>query len=57
MTAEKNRVCPVELADSLDSKIRRFLQNPQKILKPFVSEGMKVLDIGCGPGFFSIETG
>jgi len=55
MTNDKNRVCPVELADSLDSKIRRFLQNPQKILKPFVSEGMKVLDIGCGPGFFSIE--
>jgi ubiquinone/menaquinone biosynthesis C-methylase UbiE len=55
MTYDKNRVCPVELADSLDSKIRRFFQNPQKILKPFVSEGMKVLDIGCGPGFFSIE--
>lgn len=55
MNNDKNRVCPVELADSLDSKIRRYLQNPQKILKPFVREGMKVLDIGCGPGFFSIE--
>jgi ubiquinone/menaquinone biosynthesis C-methylase UbiE len=55
MTTEKNRVCPLELADSLDNKIRRYLQNPQKILKPFVNEGMRVLDIGCGPGFFSIE--
>ncbi len=55
MEAERNRVCPVELADSLDSRIRRWLQNPQKILAPYVKEGMKVLDLGCGPGFFSIE--
>jgi ubiquinone/menaquinone biosynthesis C-methylase UbiE len=55
MVQDKNRVCPVELANSLDNKIRRYLQNPQKILKPFINEGMKVLDIGCGPGYFSIE--
>jgi ubiquinone/menaquinone biosynthesis C-methylase UbiE len=52
---DRNRVCPVELADSLDSKIRRWLQNPQRILAPYVTEGMKVLDVGCGPGFFSVE--
>jgi ubiquinone/menaquinone biosynthesis C-methylase UbiE len=55
MKEDKNRVCPVELANSLDSKIRRWLQNPQKILSPYVKEGMKVLDVGCGPGFFSVE--
>jgi ubiquinone/menaquinone biosynthesis C-methylase UbiE len=55
MTIDKNRVCPVERANSLDNKVRRYLQNPKKILKPFVNEGMNVLDIGCGPGFFSIE--
>jgi len=55
MNNDRNRVCPVELANSLDSKIRRWLQNPQKILSPYVKEGMKVLDVGCGPGFFSIE--
>ncbi len=55
MDPERNRVCPVELASSLDSKIRRWLQNPQKILATYVKEGMKVLDVGCGPGFFSIE--
>jgi len=53
MEPERNRVCPVELAGSLDNKIRRWLQNPQKILDPYVKEGMKVLDLGCGPGFFS----
>jgi ubiquinone/menaquinone biosynthesis C-methylase UbiE len=51
----KNRVCPVEHAGSLDNRIRGWLQNPRKILGPFVEEGMTVLDIGCGPGFFSIE--
>ncbi len=52
---EKNRVCPVEHAGALDSGLRKILHNPRKILKPYISEGMKVLDLGCGPGFFSIE--
>jgi ubiquinone/menaquinone biosynthesis C-methylase UbiE len=55
MDNQRNRVCPVELANSLDSKIRKWLQNPQKILSPYVREGMTTLDIGCGPGFFSVE--
>ena len=55
MNEDRNRVCPVELANSLDSKIRKWLQNPQKILSPYVKEAMKVLDVGCGPGFFSVE--
>ena len=55
MESKRNRVCPVELAGSLDNKIRRWLQDPRKILAPYVKEGMTALDIGCGPGFFSIE--
>jgi ubiquinone/menaquinone biosynthesis C-methylase UbiE len=51
----RTRVCPVELAQSLDNKIRRWLQNPHKIIGPYIQEGMTVLDIGCGPGFFSLE--
>jgi ubiquinone/menaquinone biosynthesis C-methylase UbiE len=52
---DRNRVCPVELAGGLDNSIRRWLHNPQKILRPYINEGMEVLDFGCGPGFFSIE--
>ncbi len=52
---DKNRICPVEYSGSLDNKWRRWLQNPQKILAPYLTQGMKVLDIGCGPGFFTIE--
>jgi ubiquinone/menaquinone biosynthesis C-methylase UbiE len=55
MEQERNRVCPVELASSLDNRIRRWLQNPHEIVAPYVTEGMTVLDVGCGPGYFSIE--
>jgi len=55
MGKDRNRVCPVEHAGSLDAFFRRWLQNPQKILESYVKEGMAILDMGCGPGFFSIE--
>jgi ubiquinone/menaquinone biosynthesis C-methylase UbiE len=52
---DKDRVCPVELAGGLDNRIRRWLQDPKKIVGTYVKEGMTVLDLGCGPGFFSME--
>lgn len=55
MRTRGNRVCPVEISGSLDSKIRQWLQNPQKILRPYIKEGMTVLEVGCGPGFFTID--
>jgi ubiquinone/menaquinone biosynthesis C-methylase UbiE len=48
-------VCPAEFAGSLDNSFRRWLHNPQKILKPYIKQGMSVLDLGCGPGVFTIE--
>jgi len=50
-----NRVCPVERAGGLDNTMRRLLQNPAKILAPYLKDGMTALDFGCGPGFFTIE--
>ncbi len=55
MSKKNNRVCPVERAGTLDSRLRKWLQNPQKILGRYIEEGMAVLDLGCGPGFFSID--
>lgn len=56
MSKEKNNnICPVEKAGGLDNSFRKLLQNPKKILKPYIQEGMTVLDLGCGPGFFTIE--
>lgn len=47
-------VCPVFLGYFLASPVRKLIQDPYKILTPFVLKGMKVLDVGCGMGFFSI---
>jgi len=49
------RVCPVELAGGLDTCFRRLYENPGKILGPYINKGMTVLDMGCGPGYFSVE--
>jgi ubiquinone/menaquinone biosynthesis C-methylase UbiE len=51
---QKNRVCPVEQAGWLDGRFRRVFQNPSKIVASYLREGMTVLDLGCGPGFFTI---
>jgi len=55
MGERRQRVCPVECAGGLDNRVRRWFQNPGKILGPYIKEGMTVLDVGCGPGFFSLE--
>jgi ubiquinone/menaquinone biosynthesis C-methylase UbiE len=55
MKKRKDRICPVERADRLDTKFRRLWQNPRKILDPYISNGMTVLDFGCGPGYFTID--
>jgi ubiquinone/menaquinone biosynthesis C-methylase UbiE len=47
-------VCPAWLGYFLASPIRKLIHPPQTILTPYVKEGMTVLDIGCGMGFFSI---
>jgi len=49
------QVCPVEYAGGLDSRFRKLLQNPEKILKEHVKEGMTVMELGCGSGFFTTE--
>jgi ubiquinone/menaquinone biosynthesis C-methylase UbiE len=47
-------VCPWWLGYLLASPIRRIFHKPETILKPYVQEGMRVLDVGCAMGFFSI---
>jgi ubiquinone/menaquinone biosynthesis C-methylase UbiE len=48
-------VCPAELAGTLDNPLRRLVHKPGKILSPHISKGITVLDLGCGPGYFTIE--
>jgi ubiquinone/menaquinone biosynthesis C-methylase UbiE len=51
---EPFRHCPVWLSFFLDNWVRRIAHNPKKILSPFVRPGQTVLDVGCGPGVFTI---
>jgi len=55
--SKENRpyVCPAELACSLDNILRKLVHKPRKLLEPYIGEGMAVLDLGCGPGYFTAE--
>ena len=49
-----HRVCPWWIGYFLLSPLRRLAQDPERILAPYVSDGMTVLDVGCGMGYFSL---
>jgi ubiquinone/menaquinone biosynthesis C-methylase UbiE len=52
--ADSSRICSWKHAFALDNPIRRIIHNPQKILGGYIEPGQTVLDLGCGPGTFSI---
>jgi len=48
-------VCPWWLGYFLASPVRRWLgQRPEEILRPYIREGMTVLEPGPGMGFFTL---
>jgi ubiquinone/menaquinone biosynthesis C-methylase UbiE len=49
-----NRVCPWWLGYLLANPLRKLYYNPENILKPYVREGMTVLEVGSGMGFFTL---
>ena len=49
------RCCPWRHAYWFDNALRRLFQKPELILAPYVREGMTVLDVGCGMGYFAIR--
>ncbi len=55
MSKRINHIHSVEKAGALESSFRYIFQNPKKILENFLKPGMTVLDLGCGPGFFTTE--
>lgn len=48
-------ICPWWMGYFLANPLRRLVQNPRKILQPFVREGMTILEPGPGMGFFTFE--
>ncbi len=49
-----HRVCPWWLGYVLASPLRRLLQDPVAVVKPYIREGMTVLEPGPGMGFFTV---
>jgi ubiquinone/menaquinone biosynthesis C-methylase UbiE len=41
-------------APFFDNLFRKIFQDPEKIVGPYVRPGMTAMDIGCGPGFFTL---
>src|SRR5512133_271981 len=50
-----HEVFSAEKAGHLDTRLRRFLYRPDRLAGRFVKPGDRVLDLGCGPGFFTRE--
>ena len=49
------RVCPWWIGYLLASPVRRLMYTPDRILAPYVREGMVVLEPGPGMGFFTLD--
>ncbi|MGB9176102.1 MAG: class I SAM-dependent methyltransferase [Methanoregula sp.] len=50
-----HEVFSAEKASHLDTRLRRFLYRPDRLAEKYVKPGNRVLDFGCGPGFFTRE--
>ena len=49
-----SKICPWWLTYTFDNPLRKLIQDPHKILSSHVRPGMRVADIGCGMGYFTI---
>lgn len=52
--AHHHHVCPYWVGFWLLNPLRRFRQNPNKILSPHIRPGMTVLEVGPGMGYFTL---
>jgi ubiquinone/menaquinone biosynthesis C-methylase UbiE len=49
-----DHICPWWMGYLLANPLRRLLEKPEKMLGPFLKEGMTAVDYGCGMGFFTL---
>ena len=47
-------ICPFWVGYLLLNPLRSVLENPYKVLSPFIKKGMTVLEPGCGMGYFTL---
>jgi ubiquinone/menaquinone biosynthesis C-methylase UbiE len=48
-------LCPVWLAGWIDNPLRWLLHNPEVLFTGLVAPGQTALDLGCGPGTFTLS--
>jgi ubiquinone/menaquinone biosynthesis C-methylase UbiE len=48
-------ICPWWLSFMLNNNIRKVFQDPYKLFCKFIHDGQSAADIGCGPGFFTLD--
>ncbi len=46
-------LCPWWFCFTFDNFLRRLVQNPERVLKPYIMPGWTVLDVGPGMGYFT----
>jgi ubiquinone/menaquinone biosynthesis C-methylase UbiE len=49
-----DHVCPPWLGYILLTPLRRFIEDPLKMLGPLIKEGSTILEPGCGMGYFTL---
>lgn len=47
-------VCPAILSPLLDNPLRKLIHNPERILSGLIKKDDTAIDIGCGPGVFTM---
>jgi ubiquinone/menaquinone biosynthesis C-methylase UbiE len=48
------RTCPWWFTWTFDNPLRRLFHDPRKMLEPYVVPGSRVVDVGCGMGYFTV---
>lgn len=54
MTNKHVHVCSHWMAWSLDNGLRRLMCSPARVVSDYIKPGDQVMDLGCGPGFFTL---
>ena len=52
--SQHHHVCTWWMAYTFDNPLRKLIHDPQKIFGDLIKDGMTVMDVGCGMGYFSI---
>ena len=53
-SVSQNQVCSHQHSFALDNFFRRLVQSPRRIIGPYLNSGDTAIDLGCGPGFFTL---